>query len=103
MGSRAGHSPEELSDKDIMERVLGRYSVQLRGWGRSVSNAIGNQDHNTSVEPNFPSYQEILEQLNEANKRVREVVDILRHNNLMPPPSTPLTHEDSSANLGASE
>lgn len=75
----------------------------MRGWGRSVSNATGNRDHNTNIEPNLPSYQEILEQLNEANKRICEVVDILRHNNLMPPLSTPPTHEDSSTDMGASE
>lgn len=95
MNLRSSYSPEELSDKDIMETVLGRRSVYLRGWGRSVSGTINNSDNGTT-EPNQPSYQEIVQQLNEANNRLHEVFDILRHNNLMPPPSADQT---SGANL----
>lgn len=96
---RNEHTPEELSDKDIMERVLGRRSVYLRGWGRSVRSATRNSNQEHVADPNIPSYQEILQQLNEANNRVREVYDILRYNNLMPPPSTPSTNEASATNL----
>ncbi|PON39455.1 hypothetical protein PanWU01x14_304880 [Parasponia andersonii] len=34
---RSQNTPEEMSDKEIMERVLGRHSVRLKGWPRSPS------------------------------------------------------------------
>ena len=87
MSLREVYSPDELSDKEIMEAVLGRHSIYLRGWGRS-SSTTNNKGHETTTESTQPSYQELVEQLNEANNRLDEVVDILRQNNLMPQPKT---------------
>ncbi|KAF4402227.1 hypothetical protein G4B88_017739 [Cannabis sativa] len=106
---RAQHPPEELSDKDIMERVLGRHSVNLRGWGRSPSVTTRTSDrgniHENTVN-NQPTYEELVEKLNDTtsrlnatNEQLNVVVDILRQNNLMPPPPPPPTDQASNANL----
>lgn len=100
MSLRDSFSPEEMSDKEIMERVLGRHSVYLRGWGRSTD-TTNNPRHGTTSESNQPSYHELVQQLNEANYRLDEVVNILRQNNLMPQPSP--TNDASDANLDNSE
>lgn len=102
MNLREAYSPEEMSDKEIMEAVLGRHSVYLRGWGRS-SCTTNNKGHGTTTESNQPSYQELAQQLSEANNRLDEVFDILRQNNLMPQSKTSPTNEVSDANLHDSE
>ncbi|XP_063944594.1 uncharacterized protein LOC108203730 [Daucus carota subsp. sativus] len=92
---REVYSLEELSDKEIMEAVLGRHSVYLRGWGRSSK--TNNEGHQTTTESTQPSYQELVEQLNDANNRLDEVVSVLRQNNLMLQPKTSST-KDSDVN-----
>ena len=82
-----------------METVLGRCSVYLRGWGRSASAKIPKTGHGTSSMANQPTYQEIVEQLNEAKERLNEVVDILQKNNLMPQQTSSPKDEVSHANL----
>ncbi|KAL8120311.1 hypothetical protein AgCh_017469 [Apium graveolens] len=91
---RENFTPEEKSDKQIMERVLGRHSVYLRGWGRSC--ATDNPSHRVFTEPNQPSYQELLQQFNDTNNRLNEVVSILRQNNLMPQTS-PINEENEAS------
>ncbi|WOH00526.1 hypothetical protein DCAR_0519892 [Daucus carota subsp. sativus] len=87
MTLRETYTAEERSDKKIMECVLGRHSVYLRGWGRS-SDTTNSASHRVSAEPNQPSYQELLQQFKDASTRLDEVVNILRQNNLMPQTST---------------
>ncbi|XP_062104806.1 uncharacterized protein LOC133816191 isoform X3 [Humulus lupulus] len=105
MELRGQHPPEELSDKEIMERVLGRDSVYLRGWGRSPS-VTTSTSHRENIVGNQPTYEELLERLNDTtshlnatNNQLSVVVDILRHNNLMAPPPPPPTDQASDANL----
>ncbi|XP_062079371.1 uncharacterized protein LOC133783749 [Humulus lupulus] len=105
MELRGQHPPEELSDKEIMERVLGRNSVYLRGWGRSPS-VTTSTSHRENIVGNQPTYEELLERLNDTTSRLNAtseqlsvVVDILRHNNLMAPPPPPPTDQASDANL----
>ncbi|KAM6568513.1 hypothetical protein CsatB_016498 [Cannabis sativa] len=100
---RDQHTPEELSDKNIMECILGRRSVHLRGWGQSFNGASGTSQRNTT-QPDHPTYEELLQKLNEAynrldstNERLSLVVDILHHNNLMPPPNVPPSDQASGA------
>ena len=97
MELRGQHPAEELSDKEIMERVLGRDSVYLRGWGRS-STVTTSTSHRENIVSNQPTYDELLERLNATNEQLSEVVDILRRNNLMAPPPPP-TDQTSDANL----
>ncbi|PON70783.1 hypothetical protein PanWU01x14_078090 [Parasponia andersonii] len=59
---RAEHTPEVLSDKDIMERILGRHSVYLGGWGRSPSSSTTTSDMN-SGQPRRPTYDELAKRL----------------------------------------
>lgn len=99
MTLRENFTPEEKSDKQIMERVLGRHSVYLRGWGRCTG-TNDDSGHRVLTEPNQPSYQELLQQFNDTNTRLNEVVDILRQNNLMPQTSpTNEANEALDANL----
>ncbi|KAL8090873.1 hypothetical protein AgCh_040083 [Apium graveolens] len=95
---RESHSPEEMSDKEIMEAVLGRDFVHLRGWGRS-GGKTNKRACGTTIESNQPSYQELVQQLNEANNRLDEVINVLRQNNLMAPPKTSPINDDLDANL----
>lgn len=99
---RGQHPPEELSDKEIMERVLGRVSVYLRGWGWS-SSVTTSTSHRENIVGNQPTYEELVERLNDTtsclnatNEQLSVVVDILRHNNLMAPPPI---DQASDANL----
>ncbi|KAK1374808.1 hypothetical protein POM88_031001 [Heracleum sosnowskyi] len=94
MTLRENFTPEEKSDKQIMERVLGRHSVYLRGWGRCAG-TTDNSGHPVT-EPNQPSYQELLQKFNDTNTRLNEVANILRQNNLMP--QTSPTNEASDTN-----
>ncbi|KAK1357569.1 hypothetical protein POM88_050825 [Heracleum sosnowskyi] len=98
MDIRQCYSPEEMSDKEIMETVLGRHSVYLRGWGRS-SGTTNNETDGTTIKSNQPSYEELVQRLNEATNRLDEVVNVLCRNNLMPQPNTSPTNEDLDANL----
>ncbi|XP_062075107.1 uncharacterized protein LOC133779129 [Humulus lupulus] len=105
MELRGQHPPEELSDKEIMERVLGRDSVYLRGWGRSLS-VTTSTSHRENIVGNQPTYEELVERLNDTtsrlnatNEQLSVVVDILHHNNLMAPPPPPPTDQASDANL----
>lgn len=99
MNIREIYSPEEMSDKEILEAVLGRHSVYLRGWGRSSGTTNNNKAHGTTIESDQPSYQELVHRLNEANNRLDEVVNVLCQNNLMPQPKISPTNEDLDANL----
>ena len=87
---RAEHTPDVLSDKEIMERVLGRHSVRLSGWGRSTTSSTATSD---SGRTRRPTYEELAEQLNTTRQQLHEVVEgldecrqVLRQHNLMPPP-----------------
>ena len=87
---RAEHSPDVLSDKEIMERVLGRRSVRLSGWGRSTSGSTATSD---SGRTRRPTYEELAELLNTTQQQLHDVVEgldecrqVLRQHNLMPPP-----------------
>ncbi|XP_062075465.1 uncharacterized protein LOC133779525 [Humulus lupulus] len=105
MELRGQHPPKELSDKEIMERVLGRDSVYLRGRGRSPS-VTTFTSHRENIVGNQPTYEELAERLNDTtsclnatNEKLSVVVDILRHKNLMAPPPPPPTDQASDANL----
>ncbi|PON75507.1 hypothetical protein PanWU01x14_041320 [Parasponia andersonii] len=89
---RAEHTPEVLSDKDIMEHILGRHSIYLKGWGQSPSGSTATSDMN-SGEPRRPTYDELAKRLTSTQQQLFEVVEglnecrqVLREHNLMPPP-----------------
>ena len=41
---RVEHTPNVLSNKEIMEHVLGCHFVHLSGWGRSTSSSTATSD-----------------------------------------------------------
>ena len=67
MTMRAEHPLEVLSDKEIMEHVLGRESVRLRGWGRSPSSFTATSETN-SGQPRRPTYAQLVEELNSTHE-----------------------------------
>ena len=95
MELRGQHPAEELSDKEIMERVLGRDSVYLRGWGRS-STVTTSTSHRENIVSNQPTYEKLFEHLNATNEQLGVVGDILRRNDLVAPLPT---NQTSDANL----
>lgn len=101
---RENFTPEEMSDKKIMEMVLGRHSVYLRGWGRSTS-TNDNPGARASRMTNQSSCEELLQKFNDASTRLDEVFSILHQNNLMPPGTNEMsgTNEASDADLDSSE
>ncbi|KAM6589518.1 hypothetical protein CsatA_012123 [Cannabis sativa] len=55
---RQDNPPEKMSDKEILEQVLGRHSVRLFGWGRSPNIS---ETTSTSSDPDRPSYSRLME------------------------------------------
>ena len=58
---RAEHTPNVLSNKEIMERVPGRHSIHLSGWGKSTSSSTAISD---SSRTRRLTYEELIERLN---------------------------------------
>ena len=87
---RQDNPAEKMTDKEILEKVLGRQSVRLFGWGRSPSTS---QTACTSEDPKRPSYDELMEQVNKYKSEVNELrgnmdlmLEALIAKNIMPPP-----------------
>ena len=57
------YSVEEMTYYDIMEQVLGRESVQLKGWGRFPSASSGATDATSQPPESVPSEFELLKKL----------------------------------------
>ncbi|KAF4402814.1 hypothetical protein G4B88_010266 [Cannabis sativa] len=55
---RQDNPPEKMSDKEILEQVLGRHFVRLFGQGRSPNIS---ETTSTSSDPNRPSYSQLME------------------------------------------
>ena len=101
MALRAEHTPDVLSDKEIMERILGCQSVRLSGWGRSISGSTATSD---SSEPCGPTYKKLVERLSTTQQQLYEVLEgldecrqVLRQHNLMPPPRPRTSISDQSS------
>ncbi|PON91089.1 hypothetical protein TorRG33x02_131200, partial [Trema orientale] len=97
---RQHNPPENMTDKDILEKVLGRQSVRLFGWGRSPSTSDATC---TSEESGRPTYAQLLEDLNIYKFRFQELegdVELMRQalisKNIMPPSSRPHVSDQSS-------
>ncbi|KAL5555526.1 hypothetical protein UlMin_037762 [Ulmus minor] len=85
MQLRLDNTPETMTDKNILERVLGRQSIHLFGW-------FG-----------CPTYDELVEDLNKYKSRFEKLegdVDMMRQvlisKNLMPPSLRPHISDHSS-------
>ncbi|CAI9294513.1 unnamed protein product [Lactuca saligna] len=74
-----------MSDKSILEKVLGRSFVRLSGWGRDpvvISNTTG-----TNRNSNHPTYDELVDDTQNL-KRCAIMEQLLIEKNIMPPPSS---------------
>ncbi|PON91225.1 hypothetical protein TorRG33x02_130410 [Trema orientale] len=85
---------EDISDKDIMECILGHHFVRLRGWARSLSTST--QTDASESTNRCPSYDELLTELATTRNRLKEVKggldechQVLRGQGFMPAPSNP--------------
>ncbi|XP_052206195.1 uncharacterized protein LOC127810657 [Diospyros lotus] len=101
MQLRRDNSPDKMTDKDILEKVLGRQSVRLFGWGRSPSTSGTTC---TSEESSRPTYKQLVDDLNRYKSLFQELqgdVNMLRQvlieKNIMPPPSTAHVPSDHSS------
>ena len=97
----AEHTPHVLSDKEIMECVIGCHSVRLSGWGRSTTSSTATSD---SSRTRRPTYEELAEQLNTTRQQLYEVVEgldecrqVLWQHNLMPPPQPRTSISDQNS------
>ena len=100
MQLRLDNTPETMTDKKILERVLGQQSVRLFGWARSLSTSTATL---SSEESSRPTYDELVEDLNKYKSRFEELegdVDMMRQvlisKNLMPPSLRPHISDHSS-------
>lgn len=84
MKLRNEHSVESMSDKSILEKVLGRSSVRLHGWGRDPTTARSDTNRNSYR----PSYNEVVDDLESLKKKCTLLQQVLIDNNLMPPSAT---------------
>ncbi|CAH9139910.1 unnamed protein product [Cuscuta epithymum] len=82
MELRREKSPEELTDKQILEKVLGRESVRLFGWGRSPT-----ESKRSKGDSNIPTYTQLLDRVGEHSGTVEMMKKLLIEKNIMPPMS----------------
>ena len=62
---RTEHILDVLSDKEIMERVLGCHFIRLSRWGRSATSSTATSDTGRTRRP---TYEELAEQLNRTRQ-----------------------------------
>jgi hypothetical protein len=86
MKLRKEHTEESMSDKLILEKVLGRKSVRLNGWGRDPATSHTNGTTNKSKRP---TYDELVDELETLKGMCATMKQALIDNNIMPQPSTP--------------
>ncbi|PON43024.1 hypothetical protein PanWU01x14_276800 [Parasponia andersonii] len=101
---RSQNTPEEMSDKEIMERVLGHHFVRLRGWARFSSTST--QTDASDSTDRRPSYEELLVELATIRYRLKEIEvgfdecrQVLRSQGLTLAPSNPDPISDRTLDL----
>ncbi|KAK1413066.1 hypothetical protein QVD17_34796 [Tagetes erecta] len=85
MKLRNEHSVEAMSDKSIIEKVLGRNSVRLNGWGRDP--VIASNTPGITQNSKRPTYDELVDTVIKVNGRCAIMEQALIEKNIMPPPS----------------
>ncbi|CAH9103167.1 unnamed protein product, partial [Cuscuta europaea] len=98
MELRREKSPEDLTDKQILEKVLGRESVRLFGWGRSPTGS-----KRSKGDSNIPTYTQLMDRVGELSGTVEMMKKLLIEKNIMPPMShVPSDHCSVPLNRGSS-
>ncbi|KAL8204987.1 hypothetical protein R6Q57_010610 [Mikania cordata] len=90
---RKQHSVESMSDKLILEKVLGRSSVRLHGWGRDPS--ICSNTTCTNQKLKHPTYNELVNEVETLKETCAIMQQILGEKNLMAPLPGP-SQDDTS-------
>ena len=80
---RNEHSVETMSDKLILEKVLGRSSVRLFGWGRDP--LVDGNTSRSSKKSKRPTYDEVVDELETLKGKYATMEKILIEKNIMPP------------------
>ncbi|KAL8242045.1 hypothetical protein R6Q59_012347 [Mikania micrantha] len=93
---RKQHSVESMSDKLILEKVLGRSSVRFHGWGRHPS--ICSNTTCTNQKLKHPTYDELVNEVETLKKTCAIMQQILVEKNLMSPLPEPSQDDTSESN-----
>ncbi|KAL8245678.1 hypothetical protein R6Q59_006894 [Mikania micrantha] len=80
---RKQHSVESMSDKLILEKVLGRSSVRLHDWGRDPSICSNNTCTNQKLKHH--TYNELVNEVETLKETFAIMQQILVEKNLMSP------------------
>ena len=84
------YSVEEMTYYDIMEQVLGRESVRLKGWGRIPSSSSSATDATSHPPECVPSqFEQLLEKVAHLEGAFTGVQSVLHAHGLVPPSHTP--------------
>lgn len=78
---RNENSVDSMSDKAIMEKVLGRNSVRLGGWGRDPVTGKST----STTESNRPTYNQLATRVQHLEATVGTMHKLLIENNIIPP------------------
>ncbi|KAL8244059.1 hypothetical protein R6Q59_010317 [Mikania micrantha] len=98
---RKQHLVESLSDKLILEKVLGRSSVRLHGWGRDPSICSNTTCTNQKLE--HPTYNELLNEVETLKETCAIMQQILVEKNLMSPSPGPSQDDTSKSDENVDE
>lgn len=91
-------NPALMSDKVILEKILGRSSVRLNGWGRDPLTSQRKGSITKKSKENRPSYDELVDEVQVLKGVVATLSQVLIDNNMLPPTSTPTgTSKDNAS------
>ncbi|KAL8249731.1 hypothetical protein R6Q59_006599 [Mikania micrantha] len=98
---RKQHYVKSMSDKLILEKVLGRSSVRLHGWGRDLT--IGSNTMDTNQKLQQVTYNELVDDVETLKETCAIMQQILIEKNLMSPLSRPCQDDISENNENVDE
>ncbi|KAL8211380.1 hypothetical protein R6Q57_005817 [Mikania cordata] len=98
---RKQHSVESMSDKLILEKVLGRSSVRLHGWGRDPT--VGSNTTGANQNLNQVTYNELMDEGETLKETCAIMQQILIEKNLMSPLPGPSQDDTSESDENVDE
>ncbi|KAL8215936.1 hypothetical protein R6Q57_022773 [Mikania cordata] len=98
---RKPNSVELMSDKLILEKVLGRSTVRLHGWGRDPS--ICSNTTCTNQKLKHPTYNELVNEVETLKETYAIMQQILVEKNLMAPLPGPSQDDTSESDENVDE
>ncbi|KAL8249935.1 hypothetical protein R6Q59_006803 [Mikania micrantha] len=98
---RKQHSVESMSDKLILEKVLGRSFVRLHGWGRDPSTCSNTTCTNEKLK--HSTYNELVNEVETLKETCAIMQQILVEKNLMSPLPGPSQDDTSESDENVDE